>query len=423
MSKKNKNRQQSLLHNSSENEKSFVLNNDLSSDETDNATGTIGNAATGFKFSTYLKAHWWAVALVVFLTIGTFGAGLKYLEDSARENAANDNNISGEQDQSLLAKLNPFAPAAMPSVSPTPLPLSKEYIYAGSRLLAVEDANASAAPPADLAVWRPGTGSGVWWIMGSNGSQQVTQQWGTMGDKPVPGDYDGDGKTDFSIFRPDTTLHNGTWYILYSSSNSWSQTQWGADDDTLTPADFDGDGRTDIAVWRASNGGWYILKSSDNQALTFTFGSSSEKPAPADYDGDGKADVGLWRSLNKTFYSINSSNSASQTVTFNDPSTEPVSADYDGDGKADFAIRSGNAWYIRNSSNGVIQPAINWQSAGDKAVHNDYDGDGKCDIAVWKDATGKWYIRQSGKVGQSNELRQEQWGTSGDTPVPAFYKR
>jgi hypothetical protein len=63
------------------------------------------------------------------------------------------------------------------AVLPTPVPqLSKEYVYAGSRLLAVEDANASAAPPADLAVWRPSTGG--WWVLGGQGSQHVVQNWG-----------------------------------------------------------------------------------------------------------------------------------------------------------------------------------------------------------------------------------------------------
>jgi len=371
--------------------------------------------------TSYLKTRWYMVALVIFLTIGTFGAGLKYIEDSARRDTSGGKNIIGKE-ESLVSKLNTFSSAALPAGSPTPLPLSKEYIYAGSRLLAVEDANASAAPPADLAVWRPGAGSGVWWVMGGSGSQQATQQWGTAGDKPVPGDYDGDGKTDFAIFRPDAANHLGSWYILYSASNAWTQIQWGHDSDidNLTPADFDGDGRTDIALWRPANGGWYILKSSDNQALSFQFGSSGDKPAPADYDGDGKADVAVWRSSNSTFYSIGSSNvAASQTATFSQSSTEPVSADYDGDGKADFAIRSGANWITKNSSNGAMQTAITWQSAGDKAVHNDYDGDGKVDIAVWKDATGSWYIRKS----SNNQLRQEQWGQAGDIPVPAFYRR
>jgi len=240
----------------------------------------------------------------------------------------------------------------------------------------IEDANAATVMPADITVWR--SASGIWWVMGGSDSQQVTQQWGMSGDKPVPGDYDDDGKTDFAIFRPDTTNHVGNWYLLYSASNSWTQVQWGLDTDisNLTPADFDGDGRTDLGLWRASNDGWYILKSSDNQALSFTFGTSGDKPAPADYDGDGKADVAVWRSSNKTFYSINSSNSVSQIVTFTQASSEPVTADYDGDGKAD--------------------------------------------IAVWKDSTGNWYIRKSGSGGA---LRQDQWGQSGDIPVPAFYRR
>ena len=57
---------------------------------------------------------------------------------------------------------NPI-PALIPNPTSTPLPLSKEYVYAGSRLLAVVDANANETPPSDLAVWRPS--SGAWWVL------------------------------------------------------------------------------------------------------------------------------------------------------------------------------------------------------------------------------------------------------------------
>jgi hypothetical protein len=173
---------------------------------------------------------------------------------------------------------NPLAP---PLPTPTPT-LSKEYIYAGSRLLAVEDANANAAPPADLAIWRPSNGE--WWVMGGQNSQQVTQGWGTNGDKPVPGDYDGDGKTDFAVFRGS----NQTWYILQSSNGAWNTWVFGTSADVLAPADFDGDGKTDSAYFRANDpstglGSWYIRKSSDSTWYGFQFGVSSDVPAPADY--------------------------------------------------------------------------------------------------------------------------------------------
>lgn len=188
---------------------------------------------------------------------------------------------------------NPFA---VPLPTPTPQ-LSREYVHAGSRLLAVVDANAQEAPPADLAVWRPSTGT--WWVLGGPGSQQVAQTWGINGDKPVPGDYDGDGKTDFSIFRPSS----GEWYYLQSSDNAWGPViAWGNSTDIRVPADFDGDGRTDRAVWRASDGIWYIVLSSSGASSYLPFGMSDDIPAPADYDGDGRADIAVWRNSDQKFY-------------------------------------------------------------------------------------------------------------------------
>src|SRR5438477_5240193 len=66
-------------------------------------------------------------------------------------------------------------------------------------------------------------------------------------------DYDGDGKADFTVFRPSTN----TWYIN-KSGGGFSGTNFGlVGEDFFTPGDFDGDGKGDIAVWRQTDGTWY----------------------------------------------------------------------------------------------------------------------------------------------------------------------
>jgi hypothetical protein len=357
-----------------------------------------------------------AIGVCLLLVVGALGAsgfGEKIISTFGSRNSIQKANQSSQvaQNSSMLSKLNPFAPAAVVVATPQ---LSKEYIYAGSRMLAVEDANASALPPADLAVWRPS--SGTWYVLNSSNQQWTSQSWGLSGDIPVPGDYDGDGKTDFSVFRPS----NNYWYISYSSTTGgYISYPFGSSNlDKTAQADYDGDGKTDAAVYRASAGYWYIVHSSDQLTYSIQFGNSSDAPAPGDFDGDGKADLSVWRDSAATFYVFRSSDGALQSQALGQTGDKPVVADYDGDGKADFAVRHGADWVIKPSAGGATQ-TVTWQSSGDQEVPNDYDGDGKCDIAVWRDSTGVWYIRNSHDL----STRTVQWGQTGDTPVPAFYRR
>lgn len=316
---------------------------------------------------------------------------------------------------------NPLAP---PLPTPTPQ-LSKELIWAGQKLVAIEDANANATPPADLAVWRPS--NGMWMVMGGQtGSQATNFSWGMANDIPVPGDYDGDGKTDFSVFRPS----DGVWYIVRSSDGTGLFYYWGLGTDLPAPADYDGDGKTDAAIMRqqASSGtsDWWVLKSSDNTYYSWSWGTNTDLPGSADFDGDGRADIAVYRPGNQYYYSINSSDSQIQIINLGQNACSVtqdcvvVPADYDGDGKADFSVynRPNANWNIRLSTTGQVT-TTQWGASGDVPVQNDYDGDGKCDLAVWHDSNALWTIKKSSNA----TTRTETFGQSGDIPVPAFYRR
>lgn len=230
----------------------------------------------------------------------------------------------------------------------------------------------------------------------------------TIGDGRAPADFDGDGRTDISVFRPS----NGVWYLQQSTAG-FAAYSFGIDEDTIAPGDFDGDGRTDVAVWRPENRTWYLLRSTAG-FTAFQFGALGDIPAAADYDGDGRADVAVFRPSTGVWYVLRSSGGTT-IVQFGQNGDVPVSGDFDGDGKTDLSVYRNGIWWILNSSGGVA--VENFGATGDIVVAGDFDGDGKTDPAVFRPSDGIWYILRSSDRG----VTYKQFGIAGDIPSPGDY--
>jgi len=229
-------------------------------------------------------------------------------------------------------------------------------------------------------------------------------------------DFDGDGKTDLSIFRPAA----GEWWWSKSSTGGNGAVQFGQSTDKLAPVDFTGDGKTDVAFWRPSTGFWFVLRSDDFSFYSFPFGATGDLPAPADYDGDGKADAAVFRPSTSTWF-ISKSSGGTQITAFGAAGDQPDNADFDGDGKSDIAIfrpngANGAEWWIQRSSNGTVF-ALQFGTSTDKTVAADYTGDGKADIAFFRPSNANWFVLRS----EDLSFFAFPFGSVGDIPAPGDY--
>ncbi len=279
---------------------------------------------------------------------------------------------------------------------------------------------------ADLSVFRPS--SGFWYELQSQNNSFYAFQFGQSSDLPAPADYDGDGRTDIAVFRENVPGAGAKsyFYITNSSDNSFRPVQFGTQGDVPISGDWDGDGIADIAVYRnasvAGGQSYFFYRPSSQPGVDFrsiAWGTFGDKAVRGDFDGDGKLDAAVFRPSNATWYILQSSNNQFVQQPFGAASDIPVPADYDGDGKTDIAVfRPSTGYWFTSTNPQTNYGAVQFGANGDLPVPADYDGDGRADVAVYRPSNGVWYLLQS-RAGFTGV----QFGTAEDKPIPNAYIR
>ena len=227
-----------------------------------------------------------------------------------------------------------------------------------------------------------GVYSGGSWFLDRNGDDVFNAAaevsgWGSGGDTPVRGDWNGDGVLDLGVFS------GGIWFIDATGNNAF-------------------DAASDIKGWGVA--GWI--------------------PVTGDWNGDGKTDLGAVNPANMTWFrDMNGDfacNPATELAGWGSPGVTPVVGDWNGDGKDDLGVFSGGIWFIDANGNQAFDPAsdiFGWGVAGWTPVVGDWNGDGKDDLGAIDPATFNWFRDMNGDKAFDASKEVVMWGTPGNTPV------
>jgi hypothetical protein len=174
----------------------------------------------------------------------------------------------------------------------------------------------------------------------------TTVTFGIAGDLPVVGDWNGDGIDTVGIFR----VVNGQGRFLLTDStdsapNTFTKTTlaiFGTTGDLPIAGDWDGNGKDSIAVYRPSTGETFFTNNdvspqslgqtvlNPTNDFTAFLGDPEDLPYAGDWNGDGKDSLGLFRPSAAISFLSDDNINLRPPVLFGQAGDQPLAGDWDG---------------------------------------------------------------------------------------------
>lgn len=184
----------------------------------------------------------------------------------------------------------------------------------------------------------------LYWATPETILTSVGTKFGVPGDRPLAGDFDGDGKADKAILKNvDGFFH---WYIKLTTGGSLDNILFGLGSDEPFAADMDADGKDEMIVAQNAGGQiiWYYRKAdSKNNTVTSTpWGLATDTLLqPMDFNGDGFTDFAVARNVGRDkvfFLRFAKTKNASMAIPFGLSSDIALVGNFSGFGQAEMAV-------------------------------------------------------------------------------------
>jgi len=183
---------------------------------------------------------------------------------------------------------------------------------------------------------------------------------GLIGEVSVTGDWNGDGQTDIGVYI------DGIWYL--DMNNNW---QWDGEEvdkrgvfgiglvgEVPVAGDWNGDGKTQIGVYQ--DGIWYLDMNNNVQwdgeevdvRGVFGIGLVGEVPVVGDWNGDGRAELGIYQDgiwyldTNRSWDWNGDAIDTYGVFGIGLIGEVPVAGDWNGDGTTEIGVYQDGIWYL-----------------------------------------------------------------------------
>lgn len=262
--------------------------------------------------------------------------------------------------------------------------------------------------------------------------------YGARTSHALPGDFDGNGKTDVFVYAPGSAQ---AWVALGTPNGVYTPEAcagvgfhgydfWDFNDQALV-LDHDGNNVDDLLFYRPGGGATYLMHSNNDGTFWAQYASGNgiggfdmwdtrDRAVRLDFDGDNRDDILMYRRGTGVVYVARSNGDGSYSNVFasgwgiggyamNGSNDQVLVFDYDGDNRDDLFIYRpgwGVASVVRSNGDGTFTgvyhsvfgvAGYDLLSFSDQVLVFDHDGDNKDDLLLYRPGDGAtWVARSNG---------------------------
>jgi predicted chitinase/murein DD-endopeptidase MepM/ murein hydrolase activator NlpD len=202
-------------------------------------------------------------------------------------------------------------------------------------------------------------GTATFALRAESGSALPTVRFGRVGDLPIAGDWDGDGRDTIGTFRP----FDATFRLRDANGNETSFV-FGPPNRGGVPVvgDWDGDGRDEVGVYERADATFHLRDAQGNESAVIQFGPAGDDVVPiaGDWDGDGRDTVGVYvrSSATFSFRDGGAPAGANATLQYGAPGDMPIAGDWDGAGRDTVGVyhAAESTFHLQGAPDAVVAP-------------------------------------------------------------------